>query len=238
MTHPPLIRSSVAGGSPPRERIVWALPAPAAPATALVFLDGEIYIERVGAPAVVRQLQEAGAIPSTVALFVSHGGAAARHQDFTCCPAYADFVADDLAGWVRREYESVREIALVGLSLSGLAAAGIALRHPRVFRAAVCQSPSFWWERGRFAQELLPAAPPRPEFWISVGSRETETGVSHPPSGLRQEQSQIAGCAAALAALRRQGYEAAYREFDGGHDPDCWREDLALALPWLWRRSG
>jgi iron(III)-enterobactin esterase len=76
---------------------------------------------------------------------------------------------------------------------------------------------------------------PGQEYWISVGSRETETGMSHPPSGMVQELSQIAGCALACAAFRDRRYSISYREYDGGHDPECWREDLALALPWAWR---
>jgi enterochelin esterase family protein len=131
----------------------------------------------------------------------------------------------------------VTEIVIAGLSLSGLAAAYAATRHPAVFRAAVCQSPSFWWERGRFADELPAATQAGPQFWICVGSRETEAGLSHPPSGLRQGLTQIAGSLSAAAALRAKGYDVSYREYAGGHDPGCWRDDLSLALPWVWRRG-
>jgi len=217
------------------ERTVWSLaPRTGRPAAAILFLDAELYLQRVGAAAVVRRLQERRAIPPAVAVFLSGGGAAARHQDFVCRPEYARFVATDLVGSVREKDPGVTEIVLAGLSLSGLAAAYAATRHPVVFRAAVCQSPSFWWERGRFAEELPAATPAGPEFWISVGSRETEAGVSHLPSGLRQELTQVAGCVSAAAALRARGYSVSYREYDGAHDPECWRDDLSLALPSVW----
>lgn len=220
------------------ERTVWSLAPPAArPAAAILFLDAELYLERVGAADVVRRLQARRLIPPAVAFFLSAGGAAARHEDFVCRPEYAQFVACDLVGSIREEHASVTEIVIAGLSLSGLAAAYAATRHPTVFRAAVCQSPSFWWERGRFAQELPPAAPAGPEFWICVGSRETESGLSHPPSGLRQGLTQVAGCLAAAAALRANGYAVRYREYDGGHDPTGWRDDLSLALAWALRRD-
>ena len=220
------------------ERTVWSLAPPAGrPAVAILFLDAELYLERVGAAALVRRLQERRVIPPAVALFLSDGGAAARHEDFVCRPEYARFVAGDLVGSVREEHPGVTEIVIAGLSLSGLAAAYAATRHPAVFRAAVCQSPSFWWERGRFADDLPAAAPAGPEFWISVGSRETEAGLSHPPSGLRQELTQIAGCVSAVAALRAKGYGVSYREYDGGHDPECWRDNLSGALPWVLRRG-
>jgi enterochelin esterase-like enzyme len=220
------------------ERTVWSLAPPAArPTAAVLFLDAELYLERVGAAPVVRRLQERQAIPAAVAVFLSGGGAAARHDDFVCRPEYARFVAGDLVESVREEHPSLTEIVIAGLSLSGLAAAYAATRHPAVFRAAVCQSPSFWWERGRFAEELAAAPQAGPEFWICVGSRETDVGLSHPPSGLRQGLTQIAGCVSAAAALRAKGYRLSYREYDGGHDPKCWRDDLSLALPWVLRRG-
>ena len=219
-------------------RSAWSLaPSAGRPTAAILFLDAELYLDRVGAPAVVRRLQERRAIPPAVAVFLSDGGPTARHEDFICRPDYARFAACDLVGSVREEHPGVTEIVIAGLSLSGLAAAYAATRHPAVFRAAVCQSPSFWWERGRFAQELPAATPAGPEFWISVGSRETEAGLSHPPSGLRQELTQVAGCVSAVAALRTKGYRVSYREYDGGHDPECWRDNLSGALPWVLRRG-
>jgi enterochelin esterase family protein len=212
---------------------VWCLAPPAEqPTAAVLFLDGELYLERVGAADLVRGLQERRAIPPTMAVFLSHGGAAARHDDFICSPDYARFVAYDVVGSVREEHPGATEIVIAGLSLSGLAAAYTATRHPTVFRAAVCQSPSFWWKQAQFAEELPPASPAGPKFWICVGTGETEAGVSHPPSGLRQELTQVTGCLLAAAALRAKGYRLDYREYDGGHDPAWWRDDLALAVPW------
>ena len=239
MPYPGLTERSLRCRSGMFERTVWSLSSAAGPArVAILFLDGELYVEKVGAADVVRQLQQRRAIPPAAAVFLSHGGAAARHEDFLCRPDYARFVARNLVGSVRQDHPGVTEIAIVGLSLSGLAAAYAATRYPAVFRAAVCQSPSFWWEQGRFAQELseLPAAMPAgPQFWICVGSRETETGRSHPPSGLRQQLPQVTASRSAAQALRAHGYSVTYREYDGGHDSDCWREDLSLALPWAWR---
>ena len=120
---------------------------------------------------------------------------------------------------------------LIGLSLSGLAAAHATLTTGR-FRAAVCQSPSFWWERERFASSLGAASTGAAAFWVSVGDLETESGVSHPPSGLFQGTSQLDSCKRGSAALEAAGYPVSFRVFQGGHDPMCWREDLALALPW------
>ena len=237
MPYPGLTEWSLRCRSGLFERTVWSLPPAGRAGVAVLFLDGELYLEKVGAADVVRRLQQRRAIPPATAVFLSHGGAAARHEDFLCRPNYARFIARDLVGSVRQDHPGATEIVIVGLSLSGLAAAYAATRYPAIFRAAVCQSPSFWWEQGRFAAELPPATPPGPEFWICVGSRETETGLSHPPSGLRQQLPQLTGCLSAADALHAKGYSVNYREYDGGHDPDCWREDLSLALPWALRHK-
>ena len=176
-------------------------------------------------------------MPPIHAVFVSNHGAEARHRDFTCNAGYATSIASDVVDWTRRKHPAVRDFVIVGLSLSGLAAAHIAVLHPHMFRAAVCQSASFWWERGRICELLPTASPLAPEFWLSVGDRETARCISHPPSGLRQELTQIEGCRLAGTALRRRGFLVTNREFQGGHDPACWREDLALALPWVWRNE-
>jgi iron(III)-enterobactin esterase len=118
---------------------------------------------------------------------------------------------------------------VVGLSLSGLAAAHAALAHHRQFRAAICQSPSFWWNDEQFCSSL--PQPVGSAFWVSVGDQETTRGISHPPSGMIQQTSQIEACQRGCDALKAAGYNVNYRVFQGGHDPARWREDLVLALP-------
>ncbi|WP_254507095.1 alpha/beta hydrolase [Anatilimnocola floriformis] len=214
------------------DRRVWLAETPAD--TALIFLDAELYLQRVHAIEVLQQLLSDQKIPPVSAAFVSNHSAASRHADYVCSDAYATFIAKDVVGWLKQQQPALREFLIIGLSLSGLAAAHIASRYQGTFRAAICQSPSFWWEQGRFAAEL-PVAKTSQQYWICVGSRETDSGVSHPPSGLRQDWTQIAGCDFVCAAMREKGYDLEYRTYDGGHDPVCWREDLQQALPWLWK---
>lgn len=49
---------------------------------------------------------------------------------------------------------------------------------------------------------------------------------------LAEIAQQLESCRRGAAALEHFGHTVAYREFRGGHDPNCWRDDLALALPW------
>jgi enterochelin esterase-like enzyme len=198
----------------------------------LVFLDAELYLERVSARQLVTQLQHEGLIPPAVAVFVSSESAAARHSDFVCDSAYADFLSRDLVPHLLAKHSVDSDAAvLIGLSLSGLAAAHAALTTDR-FQVGVCQSPSFWWGGERLPSLLPPINDVAPRLWVSVGDLETDRDVSHPPSGLFQATSQRDSCERVAAALGAAGCEVAYRRFHGGHDAACWRDDLALALPW------
>lgn len=215
-------------------RRIWSLGSRVGvPANLLVFLDAELYLERVTASQVVRRLEAEGRIPPVVSVFVSNNGPAARHSDYVCDVGYSRFLANDVLPFVLARYAEVdpERVVLIGLSLSGLAAAHAALTTGR-FRAAICQSPSFWWEQERLASTLEGADSRSAAFWISVGDLETESKVSHPPSGLFQGASQRDSCDRGSRALQAAGYTVSYRVFQGGHDPSCWRDDLALALPW------
>jgi enterochelin esterase family protein len=138
-------------------RLVWKLgPESGQPACAVIFLDGELYVENVQAIPVLRQLQASGNIPAILAVFVSSSSAAARHSDYTCDAAYATFLSQDVVPWLLNSHAEVESdhVTVVGLSLSGLAAAHAALTHNSRFRAAICQSPSFWWNDEQFRLSL------------------------------------------------------------------------------------
>jgi enterochelin esterase family protein len=236
MSYEHLNETDVLGDRSSLRRKVWmSSPELIAPQRAILFLDGELYIERVNAPQVVRRLQAAHSLPPVLCIYVSCHGAAARHADFTCNMAYADFVAHDVIAWLTHRFPDLNQFVLAGLSLSGLAAASLAIQFPKVFRNVICQSPSFWWKQEQFRSMLPRAQGTEPEFWISVGDRELDTNVIHPPTGLLQQATQVESCERTCDALRSLGYRASLRTFSGGHDPICWREDLMLALPWAWR---
>lgn len=194
-----------------------------------VVLDGEFYLQRIDAPVLLDERAELG---EATYVFVSHVDAAARHHDFTCEPAYARFVADEVVGWARGVCPGLRGDGhlAIGLSLSGLAAAYIALNYPQTFRGAVCQSGSFWWN-DQWLTGQVPYCPGRSgRFWLSVGTLETETDVVHAPTGLHQRATQIEGVERFAAAL--PGPHRLHR-YDGGHEMRAWAEELPNALGWL-----
>ena len=178
-----------------------------------------------------------GVIPPMTLLFVASGGDAARHSDYVYNARFAEFIAEDVVSRARARVPSLsaERHLICGLSLAGLAAAHIALLYPTRFSAALCQSGSFWLEPDAFARLAHQRPPVTTRFWLSVGDEETSTDVSHPPTGLVQVISQIAGVERARAALEETGGDVNYHCYQGGHAFEPWRAELGDALQWLLR---
>jgi enterochelin esterase-like enzyme len=213
-------------------RDVWFSPGPDdRPRRLAVFLDGEHYIHDLKSVEVIEPLLASGAIPPLACVFVSHVSAAARHEDYACNNRYARFIAEDVVRWAMRRSPQVAGSAnlICGLSLSGLQAALTAFHYPAVFSYALCQSGSFWW----FADHEVRLPSTSAKFWLSVGSEETATNVSHPPAGLFQRVSQIDGVERAAKEFESLGATVRYNLHPGGHAAEPWREELAPALKWL-----
>ena len=70
-------------------------------------------------------------------------------------------------------------------------------------------------------------------FWLSVGNKETDVNVSHPPSGLFQEINQIEGVRKAVALLQELGGKVRCNLFQGGHEVKPWKKELPNAIKWL-----
>jgi enterochelin esterase family protein len=217
-------------------RKVWWLPGAGADAQKLcVFLDAEFYLAAVGAPTVLADLQAKGSIPLISCIFVSHLDGEARHHDYTCNPAFSQFIAEDVVSWAlsRQPGCSRQDNFIGGLSLSGLASAYLGLTYPGTFSRVLCQSGSFWWNAEWLTANAKLHAPVTDKFWLSVGDKETDSGVSHAPTGMRQEVSQLAATQRAVSELQALGAKVRFNPFLGGHDPVPWKEELPLALKWL-----
>ncbi|MDI1475964.1 alpha/beta hydrolase-fold protein [Polyangium sp. y55x31] len=217
-------------------RTVWFIAGPQATEHPLcVFLDGEYYLERVGALPILQELIASQRIPQMSFAFVPSNGPQSRHEDFVCNDRFARFISEDLVHWARNRASTIRgERNLVcGLSLSGLASAHMTLTHPHVFSSALSQSGSFWWERKRFASLARAFPKISSRHWLSVGDQELEDNATHPPTGMRQEFTQVAGVQSAVDALIASGAEVRHHVFHGAHAFEPWRAELADALPWL-----
>ena len=219
------------------ERRVWLQPPPVdQPAAAIcILLDGEYYVDRMDAPAVIAGLQASQMVPPFAVAYVSHVDSQTRSKETKCDEDFARFVANELTPWVHRQFEQTASrppTILGGLSLTGLAAAHVALRSPDSFMGVLCQSASFWWSDQWLVNEYRSHGPSSLRYRISCGSLETAEFVDHGPD-LIQRTSQVASNRAMRDVLLDTGCDVSYEEFLGGHDIASWRSDLAKSLPVL-----
>ncbi|WLD13978.1 alpha/beta hydrolase [Planctellipticum variicoloris] len=213
-------------------RRIWLQPSADA-ACCWIFLDAELYLDRVGAVQIVEQLLKDGGLPPVTFAYISSLDAAARHRDYTCSDDYATFLIREVIPWIEQSQGRFERYYLGGLSLSGLAAAYALCRHPGVFSGGLCQSPSAWWN-DEWLTAAIASQPARPgRLWVSVGNQELQQGVSHPPTGLFQQTSQLDSVRRLVRQLETSFSQVRSHEYDGGHDPACWAAELPDALTWV-----
>jgi enterochelin esterase family protein len=218
------------------QRKAWYLPAARDGARMFgIFLDAELYVEPMQAPAILERLQASGDIPPMACLFVSHLNGEARHHVYTCNERYAEFVAVDLTTWLRERSGITEESGhlLAGVSLSGLQAAYTSLKHPGIFSSVLGHSGSFWWQREWLTKNLSRFPNNEGKYWLSAGTKEDAKDIHHPPTGLHQEIDQISGVEHFAEALRKRGNEVHYHLYDDGHRTEPWKAELPDALKWL-----
>jgi enterochelin esterase-like enzyme len=217
------------------ERAVWVREPERRATSVTVFLDAELYRDRVGATSIIEALESAGEIDSSLFVFVSMESAASRWVECPCYFPFAQFIEEELFPWLERAYPialEAQERVIAGLSYTGLAAAYVAMTNPFRFTKVIAQSGSFWsndcWIIEYF-EKLDPK--PRTEFYLDVGLHETQDDVLHKDDVL-QTISQIEAVKRFRDALLRHGYQPRYVEFDGGHDFAAWSMTLPDALRW------
>jgi len=193
-----------------------------------LFLDGELYLQKMEVLPVLEALLGRNALPPVTFAFIDHLDLAARQQDYTCNDQYGRFIVEKVVPWLQQQVPGLPpgDHLIGGLSLSGLASAWLALQYPGQFRYCLSQSGSFWWNDQRFTKMAAQHQPITNRFWLSVGDQETE--VDEPP-----EVSQIEGVKNAHRVLETLGANVHYHEYHGGHDLKYWREELGEAVLWL-----
>ncbi len=156
----------------------------------VVALDGQSYGTRpesiVPLPVILDNLIALGKVPPVLAVLVDNLPGGTRDRDLPMSAPFGDFLAGELAPWVRREQHGTADpakVTLTGSSLGGLCAAYVAFHHPEVFGNVLSQSGSFWFAPGALSMQDGPyaiepgammreiAASPRAplRWWMEVG---------------------------------------------------------------------
>jgi enterochelin esterase family protein len=173
------------------------------------------------------------AVPLFLAAMIGYPFGPARVRGLTRPEVHLRYLMNELMPWLVNDFHATTDpgqTVLCGQSLGGLAAVNTALLQPERFGNVLCQSGSFWWPGGAQGElsgdEVIGAAtvsPPSPvRFWLEAGALE---------------HSLVKGNRQLHAALRTQGYEVSYREYQGGHDFSCWRGGVGDGLAALLSRS-
>jgi enterochelin esterase-like enzyme len=206
---------------------------------ALLFLfDGEAYpLPNLAMPTTLNNLIVASKIPATVVVLVKNVSGR-RLKDLVPNPEFADFMAKELAPWVRARYnvtKDPRQTVVGGLSAGGLAAAYIGLRYPEIFGNVLSQSGAFWWAPDHFLDtedattepnwmaKQFSASPKLPlRFYLDAGTFESDK--SGKGGDILEATRHLRD------VLLAKGYEVHYQQFVGGHTDLSWRGTLADGL--------
>jgi len=165
------------------ERAVWGREPEKRATNVTVFLDAELYRDRVGATSIIDALDSNGEIDSSLFVFVSMESAASRWVECPCHPPFARFIEAELFPWLEGAYPcalEAQERAIVGLSYTGLAAAYVSMMNPSRFTKVIAQSGSFWSDDCWIVEYFDKMDPkPKTEFHLDVGLQERQDNVLH-----------------------------------------------------------
>ncbi|HJT17468.1 MAG TPA: alpha/beta hydrolase-fold protein [Thermoanaerobaculia bacterium] len=183
-------------------------------------------------PTILDNLIAAKKIGPTIALLIRNPN---RNRDLGINPAFADFVANELVPWARKNYriaDGPQHVVVTGSSRGGFAAAYCALRHPEAIGNVLSQSGSFWIVKdynggpprypfsersGDLIADYQSAKKLPIRFYIDIG--RFDNGIAMLP--MNRELRDV---------LMAKGYDVTYNEFDSGHDYIWWRGSLADGL--------
>jgi enterochelin esterase-like enzyme len=193
----------------------------------LVLTDGDEYINVLSAVNVLDNLIADKKIPPIVAIFVD--STETREEELSCNDTFGDIIIEDLIPWIKDNYNisnSADESIIGGISMGGLTASYLGLKHSETFGNVISQSGSYWykpdnyegsevdcWLSTQFKDiEKLPL-----KFYLNVGILEHKEGMIGTNIILRD-------------VLISKGYTVDFQEFKSGHDYLCWGETLANGL--------
>ncbi|WP_091654417.1 alpha/beta hydrolase [Micromonospora pallida] len=234
---------------PGTSRRFWVhLPAqydPSQPASLMVFLDGQWYLDPEGevrGATVLDNLIHCGDIPVTIGLFVDPGirvGAENPKNRNVEYDAFDDrlvtFLLTEIIPQVTQRYsitDDADQWGICGGSSGGNGAFTAGWLRPDRFRRVMCCLSSF---------VQMPHGNPYPELISSVARKPLRIFLQAGHRDLHWNEPQrnwLANNLRVAAALAEAGYDFRLVLGDGGHSPNHGGVLLPDALRWLWRPAG
>ncbi|MBN1668205.1 MAG: hypothetical protein JW862_14025 [Anaerolineales bacterium] len=207
-----------------KRRVDLYRPPVAGPVPLLVVYDGQDYRERARLPQVVDNLIAQGRIRPLALALVSNAEQA-RGVEYACSEATLGMLLTGVLPLAQKELDlldpqqSPAAYGILGASMGGLMALYTGLRLPHIFGRVFSQSGAFELDQYEMVTgALVRYGPSLPlNIWMDVGQFEWLLEPNRRMHCLLQERA----------------YQVAYREYPGGHNYTCWRNELALGLEYL-----
>jgi enterochelin esterase family protein len=228
--------SSVFPGTSRRYRVyVPAQYAASAPASLMVFQDGELYLDPEGelrTSVVFDNLIHRGEMPVTIGVFVDPGEPDNRNLEYDAfSDDYATFLLTEILPPVQDRYaiaDDPDRWAIGGGSSGGSCAFTVAWMRPDRFRRVLSSLGSFAQLRGGNGYpDLIRDMPVKPlRIFLHAATRDLDWGP---------ERNWLSANLRVAAALSERGYDLRLVLGDGGHDTNHGGVILPDALRWLWR---
>ena len=207
------------------------------PAPLVVVHDGGDYLRYADAGTVLDNLVHGGVLPPLVAAFVQPGERLVEYADDA---RHARYLADELVPRMEADFGALAEPwarCLVGASFGAVACLSAAAARPGHFGRLLLQSGSF---AGAGA-----GCRARPEpLWQPV--KQFIAGFVARPQAVSERvfvscgafESLICENRALVPVLAETGMDVDFVQSLGGHNWACWRDNIGLGLPWLFRGDG
>ncbi|MDF2674936.1 MAG: hypothetical protein K0R09_3204, partial [Clostridiales bacterium] len=154
-------------------------------------------------------------IPPIVTIFID--SSKAREEELSCNDTFGDFIVKDLLPWVRVNYSisnKADESIIGGISMGGLTAAYLGLKHSEVFGNVLSQSGSYWYKPEDYEGF-------EPDCWLSTQFKSIDKLPLkfYINVGVLEHKEDMIGTNIKLRdVLKSKGYKVDYEEFKSGHD--------------------
>ena len=191
------------------------------PVPLLVVYDGADYLERAKLNIIVDNLIHEKKIQPIAMAFLSNGEEY-RGVEYACSDATIMWLDNIILPLARKKLNLVDvkdqrgAFGVMGASFGGLMSMYTGLRMSETFGKVISQSGVFESEGRDFsAVDLIRAGQARDlKIWMDIGHFDW----------LLEDNRRL------QPILRENGYNVTYREFSGGHNYTCWRDEAGIAL--------
>ncbi len=191
------------------------------PVPLLLVYDGTDYLERARLNIIVDNLIHQKRIRPIAIAFVQNGDDR-RGVEYACSDAtimWLDYIVLPLARKKLNLLDVTKHrgaYGVMGASFGGLISVYTGLRMPEIFGKVISQSAVFESEGRDFSAVDLIRARQSTEIkiWMDIGHFDW----------LLEDNRRM------QPILREHGYNVTYREFSGGHNYTCWRDEAGIAL--------